>query len=397
MCNGSGNELCPVAKLCREAIGGFSATLAWGTSDSRVQVFHILSLLCVGVYAILLPWMRPQWLQENIYAEATKVGNTVDKQKGIFQVAVLVLAVLNFMCLVMLVLASRAMKSEAISRLIDEQLRENEKFRSHFLTALRTSYSISILLLLLVVMIYGILSRLSRIPHPAAFVLGWSPAFFSAWALLQMLTFIRLLAALAMNKVECFYRELEASGNGMGSSPCLEAQEFAPAAPGHWLHLLREHQKLLRHLKAMSSAISATVLVFQNVVAGSSLLSLWVARAYQKDAVPSTGYVLLAFTMMCSGIFAMLPLAYITDLCQSRRLGRRSLLNLADKYSGWPMSAEVHAEYMRFMQHMNMAEAGVYLPNMGMVTRQSLTNQIMFYVKVLPLALALTLGWWRRG
>lgn len=308
-----------------------------------------------------------------------------------------VLAVLNFMCLVMLVLASRAMKSEAISRLIDEQLRENEKFRSHFLTALRTSYSISILLLLLVVMIYGILSRLSRIPHPAAFVLGWSPAFFSAWALLQMLTFIRLLAALAMNKVECFYRELEASSNGMGSSPCLEAQEFAPAAPGHWLHLLREHQKLLRHLKAMSSAISATVLVFQNVVAGSSLLSLWVARAYQKDAVPSTGYVLLAFTMMCSGIFAMLPLAYITDLCQSRRLGRRSLLNLADKYSGWPMSAEVHAEYMRFMQHMNMAEAGVYLPNMGMVTRQSLTNQIMFYVKVLPLALALTLGWWRRG
>ena len=93
----------------------------------------------------------------------------------------------------------------------------------------------------------------------------------------------------------------------------------------------------------------------------------------------------------------MLPLAYITDLCQSRRLGRRSLLNLADKYSGWPMSAEVHAEYMRFMQHMNMAEAGIYLPNMGMVTRASLTNQIMFYVKVLPLALALTLGWWRRG
>ena len=234
----------------------------------------------------------------------------------------------------MLALASRAMKSEAISRLIDEQLRENEKFRSHFLKALRTSYRISFLLLLLVVLIYGILSRLSRLPHPLAFVMGWSPAFFSAWALLQMLTFIRLLAALAMNKVECFYRELEATGNGIGissgSSACLEAQDFAgTAAPGHWLYLLREHQKLLRHLKAMSSAISATVLVFQNVVAGSSLLSLWVARAYQKDALPSTGYVLLAFTMMCSGIFAMLPLAYITDLCQSRRLGRRSLLNLA--------------------------------------------------------------------
>ena len=64
----------------------------------------------------------------------------------------------------MLGLASRAMKSEAISRLIDEQLRENEKFRSHFLKALRTSYSISVLLLLLVVFIYGILSRLSRLP-----------------------------------------------------------------------------------------------------------------------------------------------------------------------------------------------------------------------------------------
>lgn len=415
MCNGSCTELCPVAKLCREAIGGFSATLAWGTSDSRVQVFHILCLLCVGIYAILLPWMRPQWLVDNIYAEATKVGNSVDKQRGIFQVAVLVLAVLNFLCLIMLGLASRAMKSEAISRLIDEQLRENEKFRNHFLKALRTSYSISVLLLLLVVFMYGILSRLSRLPHPSAFVMGWSPAFFSAWALLQMLTFIRLLAALAMNKVECFYRELEATGNGVNgingvsaahgingsvnaSSACLEAQDVAETAvPGHWLHLLREHQKLLRHLKAVSSAISATVLVFQNVVAGSSLLSLWVARAYQKDALPSTGYVLLAFTMMCSGIFAMLPLAYITDLCQSRRPGRRSLLNLADKYSGWPMSAEVHAEYMRFMQHMNMAEAGIYLPNMGMVTRASLTNQIMFYVKVLPLALALTLGWWRRG
>ena len=30
-------SLLQVAKLCREAIGGFSATLAWGTSDRRVQ------------------------------------------------------------------------------------------------------------------------------------------------------------------------------------------------------------------------------------------------------------------------------------------------------------------------------------------------------------------------
>lgn len=288
----------------------------------------------------------------------------------------------------MLVLASRAMKSEAISRLIEEQL-ANERFQDHFVRDFRQSYAISLLLLLLVMLIYGILSRLARLPHPSIFVLAWSPAFFSAWALLQLLSFIRLLAALAMNKVECFYQELEAPSNG-----CLEAQDFKP---GCWLHLLKEHQKLLRHLKAMSSAIFMTVLVFQNVVAGSSLLLLWVARAYQKDAVPSTGYVLLAFTLMCSGIFAMLPLARITDLCQSRRIGRRSLLNLADMYSGWAMSAEVHAEYMRFMQHMNFAEAGIYLPNMGMVTRASLSNQIMFYVKVLPLALALTFGWWRRG
>lgn len=45
-------------------------------------------IVIVFCEAILLPWMRPQWLQENIYAEATKVGNTVDKQKGIFQAAI---------------------------------------------------------------------------------------------------------------------------------------------------------------------------------------------------------------------------------------------------------------------------------------------------------------------
>lgn len=292
----------------------------------------------------------------------------------------------------MLVLASRAMRSFTISRLTEQRV-ANEKFRGQFLRVLRTSYSVSVLLLLLVMLIYAVLSRLSRLPHPGAFVLGWSPAFFSAWALLQLVTCIRLLAALAMNEVECYYQELESTGSG-----CIEAQDFvAQVQPGHWLRLLREHQDLLRDLKAVSSSISATVLVFQNVVAGSSLLLLWVARAYQKDPAPSTGYVVLAFTLICSGIFAMVPLAYITDLCQSRRLGRRSLLTLADKFSGWPMSMEVHAEYMRFMQHLNTAEAGIYLPNMGMVTRASLTNQIMFYVKVLPLALAITLGWWRRG
>ncbi|CAJ1349750.1 unnamed protein product [Effrenium voratum] len=390
--DGSPRESCPVAKLCRDAIGIFSATLAWGTSDSRVQTFHMTSLVCVGFYAFLLPWARPAWLENNISAEAARVGNSLEKQRYIFQVAVTVLSLLNFGCLAMLVLASRAMRSFTISRLTEQRV-ANEKFRGQFLRVLRTSYSVSVLLLLLVMLIYAVLSRLSRLPHPGAFVLGWSPAFFSAWALLQLVTCIRLLAALAMNEVECYYQELESTGSG-----CIEAQDFvAQVQPGHWLRLLREHQDLLRDLKAVSSSISATVLVFQNVVAGSSLLLLWVARAYQKDPAPSTGYVVLAFTLICSGIFAMVPLAYITDLCQSRRLGRRSLLTLADKFSGWPMSMEVHAEYMRFMQHLNTAEAGIYLPNMGMVTRASLTNQIMFYVKVLPLALAITLGWWRRG
>ena len=36
--------------------------------------------------AILLPWVRPEWLEDNIKAEANKVGNTVEKQKNIFQV-----------------------------------------------------------------------------------------------------------------------------------------------------------------------------------------------------------------------------------------------------------------------------------------------------------------------
>ena len=291
----------------------------------------------------------------------------------------------------MLVLACQAVRSEAIAKIIEETW-EDARSHAHFVSVLRDSYRISMGLLGSVVVIYALLSRLSRLPYPCAFILGWSPAFLPAWVLLQLVTFIRLMAALSMSQVESFYHELDSIGMVK-----VEGRDFANVKPGHWLYLLRRHQALLRDLKSMSLAISTTVLVFQNVVAGSSLLLLWVARACQLDPWAATGYVLLAFTMGCSGIFAMLPLAYITDLCQSRRFGRRSLLALADRYSGWPMTADIHTEYMRFMQHLNTQEAGIYIPTMGLVTRSSLSQRIMLYVKVLPVALALTLGWWRRG
>lgn len=111
MCNGC-NEPCPVAKLVGEAIGGFSATLAWGTSDRRLFLgmkstlrprhrgkcatcsassawaFMRLALVVEDqeAKAVVLPLVRPQWLEENIRAEAAKVGNTVEKQQNIFQV-----------------------------------------------------------------------------------------------------------------------------------------------------------------------------------------------------------------------------------------------------------------------------------------------------------------------
>jgi len=379
-----------VSKLCKEAIGSGCASLAWA-SDSRVQVAHAVCMLCVGAYAVALPLVAPDWLEENITAEASRIGNSVGKQQMIFQVAVTVLAMLNWLCLVMLVLACRAVRSEAIAKIIEDTW-EDARSHQHFVRDVRDSYRVSVSMLALVVVIYALLSRLSRLPHPFAFVMGWSPAFVPAWVLLQLVTFIRLMAAFSMNEVECFYQELESI-----SIASMEGKQFVTMKGGHWLYLLRRHQDLLRDLKSMSASISSTVLLFQNVVAGSSLLLLWVARACQLDPWASTGYVLLAFTLLCSGIFAMLPLAYITDLCQSRRLGRRSLIALADKYSGWPMSAEVHCEYMRFMQHLHNSEAGIYLPTMGLVTRSSLSQRIMLYVKVLPVALALTLGWWRRG
>eukprot|EP00440_Ansanella_granifera_P005550 gb/GFBE01006029.1/.p1 GENE.gb/GFBE01006029.1/~~gb/GFBE01006029.1/.p1 ORF type:complete len:431 (+),score=77.36 gb/GFBE01006029.1/:1-1293(+) len=380
-----------VRQLCIEAAGVFAPSLAWGFGRS-VQAAHHLGLLVVGLYAIILPRVCPPWLDQNIEAEADRVGNPLEKQKYIFQVTVTVLSILNFMCLAMLALASRAMKSDAISRLVAEAW-DDGKARAHIIAEFRQAYAISVRMLVLVVLIYTSISMVSDMPNPVSFVFGWTPAFFPAWVMMQVVAFIRLMAALSRNEVEVYFRELEATGSG-----CLEAQDFAKqVTPGHWLHMLQRHQVLLKNLNAMSRSIAATVLLFQNVIAGSSLLLLWVARACQQSPTSSSGFVLLAFVLVCSGIAAMLPLALITDLCQSRRLGRRSLIALADKYSGWPMSPEVHAEYMRFMQHIYQSEAGIYVPSMGLVTRSSLIHKIMFYVKVLPLALAVTFGWWRRG
>ena len=194
---------------------------------------------------------------------------------------------MNLLCLVMLVLACRTVQSEAIAKIIEETW-EDARSHTHFVGVLRESYRVSIGLLTLVVVIYALLSRLSRLPHPFAFVIGWSPAFLPAWVLLQLVTFVRLMAALSMSQVEGLYQEMDSIGMVK-----VDGRDFANIKSGHWLYLLRRHQDLLRDLKSMSISISSTVLVFQNVVAGSSLLLLWVARACQLDPWAATGYVLL--------------------------------------------------------------------------------------------------------
>eukprot|EP00931_Biecheleriopsis_adriatica_P008646 TRINITY_DN109798_c0_g1_i1.p1 TRINITY_DN109798_c0_g1~~TRINITY_DN109798_c0_g1_i1.p1 ORF type:complete len:419 (-),score=61.45 TRINITY_DN109798_c0_g1_i1:89-1345(-) len=380
-----------VRKLCKEAIGPLAPSLAWVCSR-RMLAAHLLCMTAVGLYAILLPILSPRWLEENIAAEATRVGSDLAKQKGVFRVSITVLSVLNFMCMATIALARKAIKSVAINNLVLETWKDKQA-HAHIVGVFRQSYEMSAWMLALVIAIYAAISSLSGLPNKLLFLFAWSPAFLPVWVVLQLVAFVRLMAALSLFEVEAYYSELEATGSG-----CAEAQDFMThVTEGHWLRLLRRHQELIQSLKNVSRAISSTVLFFQNVVAGASLLLLWVARASQHDAMSASGYVLLAFIVLCSGIVAMLPLASITDLCQSRRLGRRSLLYLADKYSGWPMTAPVHAEYMRFMQHLNTREAGMFVPTMGLVTRSSLCQKIMFYVKVLPLALAVTMGWWRRG
>jgi len=378
------------AKLCADAIGPLAPSLSWG-SGSRIQALHSLCLLGIGIYAIVLPFICPLWLEENIVAQAVQVGNSLEKQKTIFQTSVTALGFLNYACLAMLALACRAVKTQAVSQVVSDTW-TNKKARESAVLSFRRNYSISVLMLVTVVLIYASIAYISALPFPVSFVFGWSPAFLPMWDILQVAAFIRLMASLSMNEVEAYYEELQGLGD-----VCIEQSGTWQVKPGKWLEMLRKHQVLLENLKNISRALSTTILLFQNVVAGSSLLLLWVARACRSEPLSSSAYVLLAFLLLCSGLLAMLPLASITELCQSKKPHRRSLLSLADKYSGWQMSPDVHAEYMRFMQHMHTMPAGMYVPSMGLVTRSSLMQKLMFYVKVLPLALAITLGWWRRG
>jgi len=295
-------------------------------------------------------------------------------------------------CLGMMVVARNAAQSDIIRMLVMHTC-SNKTQHAHAVAVLRHSYCASVSVLVFVALLFLSETVTAGLPHSRLFILAWCPAFFPMWVILQLVILIRLIASLSLHEVEAYYSELEETGAG-----CIEAQDFTwRVSEGHWLHLLRAHQGLVKDLTAISRAISCMVLLFQNVVAFSSLLLLWVARAYRASPASSSVYVLLSFILACYGLMAMIPLARITDLCQSRRLGRRSLLSLADKYSGWPMTANVHAEYMRFMQHMNTAPAGIYVPTMGLVTRPSVMHKILFYIKVLPFALAVTMGWWRRG
>lgn len=380
-----------IVKLCAASIGPLSPTLAWG-SGRNVQVAHDLCLVAVGLYAIILQRVCPTWLEDNIRSEAARCGGDVRKQEILFQTVAITLSILNFTCIAMVLLACRATRSHAITQLVMHTCIDKLKSAAA-VGVLRRSYITSASVLALIVFIFTCIGAMSKLPHAIRFILAWSPAFFPMWVLLQMVTFIRIIAFLSLNEVEAYYVELEATAGPCGKVPDFEWQ----VGTGHWLQLLRAHQDLVKTLTGISRAISLTILLFQNVLAFSSLLLLWVARGYKACPTSSTMYVILAFVIAWYGTMAMLPLASITDLCQSRRLGRRSLLTLADKYSGWPMSLEVHAEYMRYMQHVSTSPAGIYVPTMGLVTRATLLHKMMFYVKVLPFAMAVTLGWWSRG
>lgn len=380
-----------LAGLCFEALGPLAPSLVW-CAKGKYQMLHNILLFVIGLYALSLPRIRPKWLEENVLSQGVRAGGDITKHEELLQIVANVLAILNYKCLVMIILACRTTKSSGVQQLVQQTCSDKTKHAAA-VVILRTSYTTSASVMVLIVLIFAAVGVMSDFPHASCFIVGWSPAFIPMWVMLQLVTLIRFIAFLSLSKVEDYYSDLEARGAG-----CIEAQDFAHMVKaGDWLQLLRQHQELVTDLTKISRGISSTVLICQNVFAFSSLLLLWVARAYRKCPQTSSMYVLLAFVLACYGLMAMLPLAAITDLCQSKRLGRRSLRNLADKYSGWPMSLDVHAEYMRFMQHVNTAHAGIYIPTMGLVTKSSLTHKIMFYVKVLPFALVVTLGWWSRG
>lgn len=322
--------------------------------------------------------------------EAARVGADLKTHKEVFRTALSILSILNYACLVVIILARRTTRTDNVRQLVIKAC-TNKGARAEIVAVFRHSYAVSVRVLLLIILIFTSISWTSKFPFPMCFLIAWSPALFPAWVLLQLATFIRLMAALSSQEVEAYYSELEAAG-----SECIEAQDFVlRVSSGFWLQMLRKHQTLVSSLTGMSRAISGTVLLFQNVVACPSLLMLWVARASKGCPTSASVYILLAFILACAGIMAMLPLAAITDLCRSKKAGARSIVTLADKYSGWPMSLDEHAEYMRFVQHIHTVEAGIYIPTMGLVTRSSLIGKISFYLKALPLTLVFTLRWWQ--
>lgn len=61
------SKLLKVAKLCHDAIGGFSATLAWGASDRRVQLVSSKALPWLGVVLHIVPVPVPFPMRDITY------------------------------------------------------------------------------------------------------------------------------------------------------------------------------------------------------------------------------------------------------------------------------------------------------------------------------------------
>jgi len=274
-------------------------------------------------------------------------------------------------------LAHRATTGQDILQLVTSTCGDERK-RGDAIAVVRWSYAISLCVLLMIAFLLAGIGLTTEFPNLGHFLLGWFPAFYPLWVIMQLVTFVWLMASLALNEVEDYYSKLEATQEGLYT--------------GYWLQMLREHQALTKKLVSVSRSISPTVLLLQNVLLCSSLLFLWVTLVSRRSPKSATMYVFMAFVTLSSGVMTMLPLAFVTDLCETRRLGERSLRTLADKFSGWQMTFEVHAEYMRFMQHINTTPAGIHLPSIGMVNRQCLVRRIVLLARCLPFVLTFTLG-----
>jgi hypothetical protein len=349
--------------------------MPWG-GGARTRAVHSFILLVVGNYAGYLILACPRWLAENIAAEAEAIDTEEEKTKWMFRISLCVLFVLNFCCVALTALAHRATTGQDILQLVTSTCEDARK-RSDAIAVVRWSYAISVCVLMMIAFLLAGIGLTTEFPNLGHFLLGWFPAFYPLWVIMQLVTFVWLMASLALNEVEDYYSQLEAT---------------EVLYTGYWLHMLCEHQALTKKLRSVSRSITPTVLLLENVLLCSSLLFLWVTLVSRRSPKSATMYVFMAFVTLSSGVMTMLPLAFVTDLCETRRLGERSLRTLADKFSGWQMSFEVHAEYMRFMQHINTTPAGIHLPSIGMVNRQCLVRRIVLLARCLPFVLTFTLG-----